>query len=132
MPGMPSATSPTSTTVFHLPRVEEAARYRADMEAAKVENDALKRRVRDLERALSGSRRKALSGETTAVTATTNIGVSRSPSSSSSLVAGPPGYHDGGVVSSTSVKDADHGDEGEVKKENQNVGTGDGIFSERE
>ena len=43
-----------SASVVSTPRYEEVAHYRQELEEAKRENEALKRRIRELERALRG------------------------------------------------------------------------------
>ena len=53
--------SPTRTSAVGTTRFEEAAFHRSELDAAKHENDMLRRRIRDLERTLSGQRRQALS-----------------------------------------------------------------------
>ncbi|MCJ1290303.1 hypothetical protein MMC34_001839 [Xylographa carneopallida] len=54
------ARSPTRTSAVGTARFEEAAFHRSELEAAKHENDMLRRRIRDLERTLSGQRRHDL------------------------------------------------------------------------
>ena len=45
--------SPTRSSIPVSPRYEEVAYHRAELEAAKRENDALRRRIQELERCLS-------------------------------------------------------------------------------
>ncbi|MCJ1355685.1 MAG: hypothetical protein MMC33_005677 [Icmadophila ericetorum] len=45
--------SPTRSSILISPRYEEVAYYRSELEAAKRENDALRRRIQELERSLS-------------------------------------------------------------------------------
>lgn len=51
-----ATTSPTASG-FAIPRYEEVAQHRAELEAAKRENELLKRRIRELERVVSARRR---------------------------------------------------------------------------
>ncbi|MCJ1415300.1 hypothetical protein MMC32_001632 [Xylographa parallela] len=55
------ARSPTRTSAVGTARFEEAAIHRSELEAAKHENEMLRRRIRDLERTLSGQRQQGLS-----------------------------------------------------------------------
>lgn len=43
-----------SASVVSTPRYEEVAHYRQEMEEVKKENEALKQRIRDLERLIKG------------------------------------------------------------------------------
>lgn len=55
------ARSPTRTSAIGTARFEEAAYHRSVLESAKQENDILRRRIRDLERTLTGQRQQGLS-----------------------------------------------------------------------
>ncbi|KAI9887961.1 MAG: hypothetical protein M1823_000218 [Watsoniomyces obsoletus] len=55
-----TASSPTSSG-FMTARLEETAMHRAEMEAAKRENEALKKRIRELERVMSARRQSSAS-----------------------------------------------------------------------
>ena len=52
--------SPTRTSTVGSARFEEAAFHRSELESAKHENEVLRRRIRELERALSGQRQQDL------------------------------------------------------------------------
>lgn len=67
------------------PRYEETAFYRAELEAAKRENDNLKRRIRELERMLRDRR-------------TSDASRTRSESVSTTASANVPGTSTGGAV----------------------------------
>ena len=55
-----NARSPTRATSIVSPRYEEAAHHRAELESVKRENETLKRRIRELERGLSGRRQSSI------------------------------------------------------------------------
>ena len=55
--------SPTQPSAIFSARYEEAALHRSELEAAKQENEVLRRRIKELERSLSTRRRSGLSRE---------------------------------------------------------------------
>lgn len=57
MPQLPSADGQPITSVTTTGRYEEAAYHRHELEAVKRENDALKQKIRDLERLVREGRR---------------------------------------------------------------------------
>lgn len=57
MPQLPSADGQPITSVPTTGRYEEAAYHRHELEAVKRENDALKQKIRDLERLVREGRR---------------------------------------------------------------------------
>ncbi|MCJ1285611.1 hypothetical protein MMC26_004952 [Xylographa opegraphella] len=55
------ARSPTRVSTVGTARFEEAAFHRSELESAKHENEMLRRRIRELERTLSGQRQQGMS-----------------------------------------------------------------------
>lgn len=67
----PSSQHPTNTRVPSTQRYEEAAHHRTELEIVKRENEALRRRIQELERNLH-SRRQSGAGVTRSVSVSTN------------------------------------------------------------
>jgi hypothetical protein len=90
-------------------RIEETAFYRAELEAAKRENELLKRRIRELERTVR-ERRASDASRTRSESVSTTASVSVPPIRGGAGIAGPrdgtrPADRDRGMatISSTSV-----------------------------
>ena len=74
-----STRPPTHTSAIVSSRYEEAAHHRSELEAARQENEALRRRIKDLERSLSGRRQSGPSRESreSAIGSSADAGTSR-------------------------------------------------------
>jgi len=94
-----NARSPTQPSVIFSARYEEAALHRSELEAAKQENEALRRRIKELERSLSTQRRSGLSRESSDFTGrapdAARTGGSSISGISSDTGGGPPNEHEG-------------------------------------
>ena len=72
----PGISSARSSYIPSTQRYEEAAHHRSELETVKRDNEALRRRVRELERELS-SRRNSSSGLSRRESSSTNASISR-------------------------------------------------------